>query len=671
MRRVVVLEMALALTILSAPAVCGQTFTDVEHELELVIRCDEKGLKRGDEIPIVFRITNKGDSPFKYIDRDFDRSGRIEEYVLEARGTDRMLVVDPRASYGVGHGGGFCSRGEIGPGKSFEKTIALNRWALIREAGRYSVIGRYHYPVYDKEASERYGSPQGRMAVVESDPIEVVVGERSNQEMGRYMARLAEELKTQGESELRGVAQRLIYTCDARIVPTLIEMMYSDDRGILGFWAQEGFLCYLPHSAAIKEQLLDAGRRRGLARRMESTLEYLGCSEDAFGEMIEISLKSDNAGVLTAGATAAREYPDDKYMTRLIKLATDGNSPAQSEAISAIACNRTDEGVRVLRSLLKDRDEKTRERTGEAIRRAYRNHPVYLNVLEDDYTGALAVLARDASDFYWVTAVCEIVCTRREEGIGAIRGLLADPETNSTVIEGDAGLAVIRDLLKSQDKEVRDRTADIVGGVFRVSTGRALREDDFPAEFREEPDQRKKKILARVNERLKSQRGRNPNWAKKMALAGVGNFHKVSDVLYRGAQPSEKGMKELEKIGIKTVVNLRSFHSDRDEMRGTKMGYEHITMKAWHAEEEELVRFLKIVSDKKRQPVFVHCQYGADRTGTMCAAYRIAVQGWTKEEAIEEMTQGDFGFHGVWSNLVEYIRKVDVEKIRKEAGLAE
>lgn len=168
-----------------------------------------------------------------------------------------------------------------------------------------------------------------------------------------------------------------------------------------------------------------------------------------------------------------------------------------------------------------------------------------------------------------------------------------------------------------------------------------------------------------------SQAARNPKWAKKMALAGVGNFHKVSDVLYRGAQPSEKGMRELEKMGIRTVVNLRSFHSDRDEMQGTKIGYEHITMKAWHAEEEELVRFLKIVSDKERQPVFVHCQYGADRTGTMCAAYRIAVQGWTKEEAIEEMTQGDFGFHGVWSNLVEYIRKVDVEKTRKKAGLAE
>ncbi len=160
---------------------------------------------------------------------------------------------------------------------------------------------------------------------------------------------------------------------------------------------------------------------------------------------------------------------------------------------------------------------------------------------------------------------------------------------------------------------------------------------------------------------------RNPKWAKKLSLPGVGNFHKVCDVLYRGAQPTAQGMKNLEKMGIKTVVNLRSFHSDRDEMKDTKMAYEHITMKAWHAEEKEIVRFLKIVADKDNQPVFVHCQYGADRTGTMSAIYRIIVQNWTKEDTIEEMTKGGFGYHGIWKNLVDYIQDLDIEKIKRKA----
>lgn len=128
-------------------------------------------------------------------------------------------------------------------------------------------------------------------------------------------------------------------------------------------------------------------------------------------------------------------------------------------------------------------------------------------------------------------------------------------------------------------------------------------------------------------------------------------------------------MQNLKQKGIVTVVNLRSFHSDRDEIGETALGYEHIYMKAWHPERKEAVRFLQIVTNPKRTPVLVHCQHGADRTGTMCALYRIAVQGWTKEEAIREMTEGGFGFHGVWKNLPSWIRELDVESIKKDAGV--
>ena len=161
----------------------------------------------------------------------------------------------------------------------------------------------------------------------------------------------------------------------------------------------------------------------------------------------------------------------------------------------------------------------------------------------------------------------------------------------------------------------------------------------------------------------------NHQWAKDVNLGGVPNCHKVSDDLYRGAQPSEEGMRQLEKLGIKTVVNLRAFHSDSDELKDANFGSEHIPVKPWHPEDEEVVRFLKIVTDKNQTPVFVHCQHGADRTGTMCAIYRIAVQGWTKDESIEEMTKGNFGFHEIWVNLVNYIRGLDIEKIKQQAGI--
>jgi uncharacterized protein (TIGR01244 family) len=164
--------------------------------------------------------------------------------------------------------------------------------------------------------------------------------------------------------------------------------------------------------------------------------------------------------------------------------------------------------------------------------------------------------------------------------------------------------------------------------------------------------------------------GRPAAWARPMpGRAGLPNLHKVSDALYRGAQPDDEGFATLKKLGIKTVVNLRTFHSDRSECRRAGLDYVHITAQAWEGEDDEVIDFLKVVTDKTRQPVFVHCQHGADRTGVMCAVYRMAVQGWSTDDAVREMTEGGYGFHSVWDNLVTYIRGLDAEELREQAGI--
>lgn len=169
--------------------------------------------------------------------------------------------------------------------------------------------------------------------------------------------------------------------------------------------------------------------------------------------------------------------------------------------------------------------------------------------------------------------------------------------------------------------------------------------------------------------RAEEEIGTGHPWAQKIELAGAPNLHKVSDDLYRGAQPTVEGFRGLQQLGIRTVVDLRAYHDDKEELGGVALEYVHISSHAWNAEDEDIVAFLKVAADKSRAPVFVHCLHGADRTGTAVAAYRIVVQGWTKEEALMEMTQRGFNFHG-WPNLVSYIRKLDVERIRREAGLS-
>jgi protein tyrosine/serine phosphatase len=148
---------------------------------------------------------------------------------------------------------------------------------------------------------------------------------------------------------------------------------------------------------------------------------------------------------------------------------------------------------------------------------------------------------------------------------------------------------------------------------------------------------------------------------------GISNLYKVSDRLYRSAQPDKEGMEELKKMGIKTIINLRSFHSDRDEIANSGLAYEHMYTKTWHIEKKEIIRFLQIVSDPNRTPALVHCMQGVDRTGTMCAVYRIVIEGWDKEDAIAEMKA--IGHNTIWKNLPELLRELNVEEIRKEAEI--
>lgn len=159
---------------------------------------------------------------------------------------------------------------------------------------------------------------------------------------------------------------------------------------------------------------------------------------------------------------------------------------------------------------------------------------------------------------------------------------------------------------------------------------------------------------------------RPARWAAPVAVDGSPNLHKVSDVLYRSAQPSATGMRNLEALGVKTVLSLRSFHSDKREARGTKLALVRVRFDTWDVDEDELVDALRILRDPAKQPVLLHCKHGADRTGMIIALHRIVFEGWTKAEAIDEMRNGGYGWHSVWTHIPKYVASVDVEALRRQ-----
>ncbi len=139
---------------------------------------------------------------------------------------------------------------------------------------------------------------------------------------------------------------------------------------------------------------------------------------------------------------------------------------------------------------------------------------------------------------------------------------------------------------------------------------------------------------------------------------GLSNLGQVDAGLWRSAQPTPEGFRSAEKLGVKTVVNLRAEHSDAGGLGGTGLQGVSIPMRQWSVSEDDLCAFLVVATDPGRRPVLVHCAEGRDRTGACVAAYRMVVQGWNHEDARREMRS--FGAMPWFPNLDRLLRHLDV-----------
>ncbi len=163
-------------------------------------------------------------------------------------------------------------------------------------------------------------------------------------------------------------------------------------------------------------------------------------------------------------------------------------------------------------------------------------------------------------------------------------------------------------------------------------------------------------------------RVRPATWAQPVIGSGLGNWYRVSADLYRCEQPSAAEMAVLAAFGIKAVVNLREFHSDADEVADTALALSEIKLEAGELTYAQLLTALSAVLAAPK-PVVVHCWHGSDRTGAVVAAWRIAVDGWTPADALDEMVAGGFGHHSLYANLRALVGGLDPVRLRTDLGL--
>jgi protein tyrosine/serine phosphatase len=164
---------------------------------------------------------------------------------------------------------------------------------------------------------------------------------------------------------------------------------------------------------------------------------------------------------------------------------------------------------------------------------------------------------------------------------------------------------------------------------------------------------------------------RDPKWASPLSIDGLPNLNQVSPRLFRSAQPTIGGfLAAEEKLKIKTVVNLRYFTSDVKLIEGTNLDLQTEPMNAWDINFKNIVSALKAIKRAEAKgPVLVHCHHGADRTGVVVAMYRIIYQGWSKEEALDEMINGGFNFHTVLVNIPAFVESADISAFKRALAI--
>jgi protein tyrosine/serine phosphatase len=161
-------------------------------------------------------------------------------------------------------------------------------------------------------------------------------------------------------------------------------------------------------------------------------------------------------------------------------------------------------------------------------------------------------------------------------------------------------------------------------------------------------------------------RVRPHEWAQPMLGSELANFYRLSDEVYRSRQPDVEDMVALQRMGVRSILNLREYHSDEDDAKGTQLKLYRVPVNAGKIDDSFVVSALRVI-DGAEKPILIHCWHGSDRTGVVVAMYRMIFQDWSREQAIDEFVNGGYGYHaGFYPNIQRYLATVNIMAIRRQ-----
>jgi protein tyrosine/serine phosphatase len=130
------------------------------------------------------------------------------------------------------------------------------------------------------------------------------------------------------------------------------------------------------------------------------------------------------------------------------------------------------------------------------------------------------------------------------------------------------------------------------------------------------------------------------------------NKHRVSDRLWRSAQPAPHQIARLKAEGVRTIVNLRggrehgSWQLQKEICARLGLDLVEFVVRSRGAPDREAILKAKDFFGRIAYPAILHCKSGADRAGFVAALYLIVHEGRPVDEALRQLSlrYGHFRF---------------------------
>jgi uncharacterized protein (TIGR01244 family) len=125
-------------------------------------------------------------------------------------------------------------------------------------------------------------------------------------------------------------------------------------------------------------------------------------------------------------------------------------------------------------------------------------------------------------------------------------------------------------------------------------------------------------------------------------VAGISTFAQVESTIACGGTTTPEAIREIKRMGFKTVVNLRLASEPGalvDEegaiVRSLGMTYAHLPFNIQSPDPKLIDDFMAAVAGPENTPAYVHCAAGG-RAAALWMIKRVKADGWTQERALAE-----------------------------------